>query len=483
MREFKFIVLLFVLLSTHVVAQQLPSCPPQADDRYNVGPCTNLVPSPAFLTPTLGEQVGLTMAAQWAAISDCDTIDEVQEELVINITMNTVLPPVSTAMGVPGQLACDDVLFRITGQTSSGSFVFNIGTDVSATMMNTNRSRWILGKYSRTWLANDANGVPLQFVRYLLMGDMEIATPTPASPLVPDCMSIGTPDFRNRAAMHGYIDISCSNGSVEPPVDPVLQASLVLTHYDGCHSHLDTPINPRALVNGNPAKHVGTTYHLVAPIGFDFTVPLLNPVIPLNIVNSPFDAVRSTVSRVLGPVMNYGMTFTRIGPQCFYETSHTVNATTTSQDCVCTAITDVNRYHHQVISGNLNCNVASLWQSTFLVPEIPTGFFQYHLGQWTPSARFDVRSVHAFPVLGTISYLDQNDPSPMETIHIVFGINTYYAEVPTLFDPDRNLPDLFNTPGVVRTDTLLDFANSVGPEDRNMVGFPAYANILWMISR
>ncbi len=491
MREFKFIVFLFVLLSAHVVAQQLPSCPPQGDDRYGVFPCSTApTPNPWFLTPTLGEQIGLTMDAQWASITNCGAATEVAGGLSINITMTTVVP----APPMPrttGMTACDDVLFRISGQDAAGTFVFTIGSNLASW----NRNDWILGKYIRTWIASDPEGQLVQYYRYLLAGDARITTPGPSSALVPDCVA----SFID-IMMHGYIDISCvasggssgeengnggngeagSGGGGSGGSNGTHKASLVLTHYDGCHSHLDVPNNVRNLPVGHADKHVGTTYHLVAPNNFDFSAPLLNPGIALDSSSTSLDAIRTTVSRTVNPQGLPPNQVTRPGPMCLYEMSHTTSVSTQSIDCRCSGSPgpDV-RYYDQNLIGNTNCTPSVPWTSTTLVPEIPTGFFQYHLGQWTNAARFDVAAVYALPVLGTILFADPRDPTPLETTHVVFGINTYYGDQDYMSNPDHNLPRLFNG-GVV--DTLLDFGNSVSDVDYTLVGGPAYTNILWMIS-
>ncbi len=253
--------------------------------------------------------------------------------------------------------------------------------------------------------------------------------------------------------MNGYIDLSCtpgSPGSADPPMPPTpatLNVSLVLSHYDGCQSHLDTPLNTHGIPGTPAAKHVGTSYHLVAPNNFDFAAGLLNPVADLTIVNGSLDAVRSTVSRTTtSRAGSTGGTPSGMGPQCLTESPLTlVNALYSYSDCVCATNPQSPRYVHQNISGRTNCTTGTSWSSISVVPEIPTGFFQFHLGAWRPTARFDVRDVYPQPILGTIGYLDQCDTvlNRAEDWHIVFGVNTYYSQDTSGLNPNHNVPWLF----------------------------------------
>ncbi len=441
-------------------------CPPFGDDFFGTNSCCMPAPSPAFQIPLLGPN-GIDIPAQWAHITNCGLANDTQ--VTINIQMTTTIP---TVPGVTfGLIACDDVLFRITGSNTSGTFGFTIGNNFTSP----SRLDWLMGKYMRTWFATDESGFSRQYYRFLISGDATFSGGA-SQTQVPKCTSTF-----GKAMMWGYLDLSCYSvhaPGMDPPSTPDFRASLVLTHYDGCQSHMDIPQNGRKIPFGVGARHQGESYHLVAPNNFTFGTTSVVSSTALDFAGSSIDAVRSTVSRTfIGG---------RSGPQCLSES--TIDATNTNQfiNCGCGSGTNP-QYFHQKITGTAGvatCTGPSpvrQWSSAAFVPEIPTGFFEMQIGTWSSAARFDVRDVTPFPILGLVSYLDKCDPLAIppfgtESLHVVYGINT-------LFRGTANRPTLFNNGGSLPTDTLMDFGNSVTDRDEFDIGEPFYTNILWMISR
>ncbi len=149
MRIIKFMVLI-VVLGGNVAAQtfELPSCPAPGDDRFWFGGCCT-TPNGTFSTPTLGEEDGIDMPAQWASITDCGVA--VEEQLEINIKMKSTVPAPLPPNSNIGMIACDDVLFQISATNAGGTLAFTIGS----TLTGPGRLNWLLGKYSRTWEASE----------------------------------------------------------------------------------------------------------------------------------------------------------------------------------------------------------------------------------------------------------------------------------------------------------------------------------------
>ncbi len=250
---------LLVLLSPNWMVAQVATCPPRGDDQYGVNACCTTPPMPAFQIPVIDPNTGLTQTAQWAYIADCGTV--VEEEMTINIKMAT--NPTNFPGNLFGMIVCDDVLFQITAtSTDPGSALsFTIGNS----LISQDRVDWLLGKYVRTWRAADVEGYDRQFYRFLIAGDANFlggSQPTQ----VPPCQSNFT-----QVMMNGYIDLSCQsyiNGTT--PLPQNFTASLVLTHYTGCQSHMDIPSNLRKIPFGAPGRHQSESYHLVSPNDFDF---------------------------------------------------------------------------------------------------------------------------------------------------------------------------------------------------------------------
>ncbi len=472
---------------------QVGTCPQPGDDFFGAGPCCNAVTqAPAFSLPVL-PAAGINMNAQWARISDCNTVTE--EKVTINIQMRSTVPYFIGTVG--GEPACDEVSFLITGSNASGTFSFNIGNPTNWTTSSV-RSDWIMGKYTRTWDSLDDNGLLRQYYRFLISGDIQFGSGTVGSQ-VPNCAQSGSATY-GAALMNGYIDISCESDRLDDAEHPLLpqacftcppppiefQASLVLTHYLGCQSHAVLPQNQRQLSPGHVNRHQDDSYHLVGPDNFSFST-LNQSIASMDFNNSFFDSVRSTVSHYGGVVLNCDPgPINRPGPQCLYEMRHLVNSTQTFDGCICG--TGTGRYIGRSIGATLNCMGTPFpWNSFQITPDIPSGYVELNLGTWSNTARYDVRGVSALPVLGTIEYVDNCDPlvfvsglsNPCQVFHLVFGIRTFHDTG----NPNVNPPVIWShLNGRVIKETLLDFGNHVSPFDLLQAGVPSYTNIVWTIS-
>ncbi len=473
-------------------------CDDRGDDLFSSGPCCTPItlPFPLGGVPMLPSG-GINMQAQWASIANCGTVTE--EPVTINVQMAPARP------NVPGQIAglsaCDEFRFLVTGANAGGTFSFNIGDPTRWTQTSSNRDEWILGKYTRTWEALDDNGLIRQYYRFLISGDINFTNGVLGTQ-VPRCTLTFTNGLGGAALMNGYIDISCQSKKltdiehplflqscqtcVDGPVD--FQASLVMTHYIGCQSHLDTPINVRSLLSGNMNKHSDTSYHLVAPNNFNFSQ--VDPSIAaMDFPGASYGSIRSTVSHttLLTDCGVFGYV-PRPGPLCLYDMPQAVSSLNTFTGCLC-GDTGAPRYYGRDIGSYVNCGgVAYPWYSTEIAPEIPSGYTEYNLGTWNSTARYDVKDVSPLPILGTVNYLDNCDPNvfnstgsgvPCEPLHLIFGIRTFYNDV----DLNASPPVIWNTVGLrFVVDTLIDFGNHETGQDRLTAGAPAWTNIVWTIS-
>ncbi len=455
MKTIGYWLLLLVTMSMMTFGQG-GTCPLPGDDIYGTGPCcTQVATLPTFNTVVL-PSAGVNMQGQWAMIDKCADVYEVNLDLTVKMMLNPVTVPFTNS----GLIACDDVLFQVTGIDASGTFQMVIGTSLTSNY----RTDWLLGKYIRTWTALGEDGSVIQYYRYLISGDAVFNSSLPTN-LLPPCDA----NF-SAVSMQGYIDLSCVQ-NLPDTSPPVPQASLVLSHYDGCLSHMDTPLNPaRRIPAGGANKHVGMSYHLVAPGNFDFNATLLSPgrlTLPFSTIK---DAVRSTATRT--------NSLNGSGPICVYEGQTAAASTNSSQSCLCDSA-PTNRYYHQDILGSVQgctgTGTSQIWKSIPLAPEIPTGFFQHQIGIWNSGARWDVHQVAPLVILGTFQYLDPCYAGYTQNENrIIYGTNSFYLAT-------SNQPTLFN--GVGPTDTMMDFGDNVGPSDLLTLGAPGYTNILWMISK
>ncbi len=406
-------------------------------------------------------------SGSYACIENCELASSFDTTVLLQM-----FPHPGVMLNANGMPACDEVAFVLQVQEVSfptPAFTFSIGTNPP---MSGVRSSFLSGKYMRTWVTIDADGFVHQFWRFLVSGDVVWQSGVRPCP-VPPCVPI----FQVMS-MHGHIDIECT--AFNPHLGEYGWGfNTQLTHYDGCLSHINIPQNPRNL-SPSPARHDGTSYHFVAPGGFNW---LANPpaAAALN-TTSNLDALRSTVSHI----NTMGQPPLQV---CQSEAALRAVGQAVSVTCACGQPGAT--YYNQSWPGGGPTDNAALcplgveypWSAFPLVPEIPTGFVQQYLGEYPPGGvPYVLRGVKVFSVIGTVNYEDFCDMRPLaekETTHVIFGSNHIY-------DPELlNEPMLFS--GFITfgpsTDMLLDFGNNATDTDGILAGEPGWTNILWMISR
>ena len=462
--------LILLCLGQLGMAQQ--SCPTLGDDGFGywLGNCCDTaspnLPSPSSF-PTM------EIAGQYAVIDNCQTVTNYDVDVTLQMFNHPGIPG-GPQIGLP---ACDEFAFAVN--VTSTPVSFSIGQIPVAS----DRTSFILAKFSRTWTIMDSNGQVRQYWRYVSSGDAKNFTGTGTSPNpIPPCWSNATPQPTHTwdgVCFWGSIELSCGLTGEEPP-ETDWRFSLSFTHYDGCLSHLATPLNDRQIpvVPGPAQKHLGTSYHLVAPNNFNWLAGQpTNPSAALLSTSSNLEAVRSTVSHSQEPGDP--------GPLCLFEWQSSHSSTEIGRVCGCDGDANGTTFTQQW-DAEIFCN-ARPWSTVAWVPDIPTGFNQQYLGQWTSAARDDVANVLNYSVLGTLDFGDECDPrNPGDGWkHIVYGVDW-------IFPDDAIHPILFSSSGAAATDMLLDFGDSCNPgipnntpgvSDFPKVGSPEYTNILWMISR
>ena len=404
--------------------------------------------------------------------SDCQLAQNVRVEILATLHPHPGGLPIF-GTGLP---ACDEMALQIVVRDPVTSAVF---TAIGPQPTNPNsRNNFILAKYVRTWLGLGPDGVTeFRFWRYMIEGDGVNFTATPNIPssYIPACYSPGAPNnsFPN-VCFRGYLDLMNPAEDSAPPDPGQIEYTIVLSHYDGCLDHLDTPLNLRAISGQPPSKHVGTSYHLVSPEGFNWlaNAPGMSR---LDLAAVSTDSLRSTVSHTT--------TMGHPGPMCLGESPvHGVlNSSTLTCNCVSgtsPGMIDYNQLFPFQVSY-AGCSQLDYWHSFYLVPEIPTGFTQTYLGEWDIMARPDLSHVQALLNVGTIEYLDRcaaryNYYS--NTGRITWGNATL---VPNIDVPNAPHPG----PGTIPTDYLLHFGNHQDQIDQNTVGTPGYVNIIWTLHR
>ncbi len=476
---------LFVLvasISTPLAAQVFPTLGDDNFDDPAATCCDTVVPN----FPGLGVLPALTVTGEYGVLDACANIYQLPVSVTVTPTLHPGVfldPLFLTPAG--GQQACDEIAFfiEVKDPATPSQLGFTIGT---ATPLTTDRSSFALGKFMRTWTTVDPGpqGVIRQHWRFLVSGDAVFAVlPSSGGLYEPPCQvnSLLAGPFP-AAGFFGVIDYSFAEK--ETGLD--WRVSLSLSHHHGLVSHLDTPLNPRALasVGGvpSPFMHANCSYNLVAPGGFVFGAAK-PPASTFN-VSSALDALRNTISDADGTAFpappSPGFTM----PECLRE-DHMVALSTNATDfCPATGQGGVGNFIIQTWDAPFNfatCGPSTYpWYTVPVTPYLPAGFEQEFLGSWPATARSDVASVALTSVVATIVHEPscQPVPYPDEHFHICFGTNS-------LFDLTQgNAPVLFGPQAGV-TDMLLDFGNNV---ERNsyyvpQAGEPGYTSVLWMISR